>query len=356
MKRFLSILSVVCVLASCENGGLPEGPHSEPKPIIFGEVSTRADVEEDEATKTKRDIEDNGFGVYAFVNNQANPLYSLFGDNQEEVNKDSGEWTYSNIKNWAPNSEYHFHGVYPYNNTTSTLSKDASGNITGFNYSFEVGEAADADFLTAYTYVATDAECNPSGVSGEDQSVKMNFSHALARVFFKITFDHTESGNRGDEFYLKEFSISNIKSVGSLTAAFDGRVEEGQDYRSWSVNSLRNINFTMSYGDDGVLLEAAEDVNLWENGLMLIPQTFAASAVNIKVKYGFINHSVVDGEDDSEPRVEKEVNTYLPAITWKPGVQYTYIMKLHEDEFITFKQIELATWGSPQQGGAIIIK
>jgi hypothetical protein len=89
---------------------------------------------------------------------------------------------------------------------------------------------------------------------------------------------------------------------------------------------------------------------------MLIPQTIAPGVVNINVKYTYTDHYVVDGVEYEADSVDKEVDTYLPAVTWQPGLKYTYTMTLHEDDLITFRQIEVATWGSPQQGGAIIIK
>jgi hypothetical protein len=89
---------------------------------------------------------------------------------------------------------------------------------------------------------------------------------------------------------------------------------------------------------------------------MLIPQTISPGVVNIRVKYTFVDKYVVDGVEHIADPVEKVVDTFLPAITWGAGQQYTYTMTLHEDDLITFKQIEVATWGSPQQGGAIIIK
>lgn len=342
MKRLLSILSVVCVLASCENGGLPEVPNNEPKPIAFGEVSTRADVEEDEATMQK--IEANGFGVYAFVNKgtegtDATTYKALFNEGKEEVTKGTLGWTYDNVEYWEVNRQYHFMGIYPYA-TTSAITRDASNNPTGVSYTFKTPKDADSDLLTAYTPITT-------GDKVPDESVTMNFNHVLAKVFFKVDYD-TE-GNKGDKFVLKEFSISNIKSEGTLSMPLS------EEKGTWSVNSLGNINFLWESESESD--EKLSEETLWENGLMLIPQTITPSTVNIKVKYTFTDHYVDENQQEViAPAVDKEVNTYLPAITWKPGVQYTYKMTLHEDDLITFKQIEVATWGSPQQGGAIIIK
>ena len=61
MKRLLSILILACTLSACENDGVVSAPTNDSEPITFDLVETRAGI-------TKDDIENNGFGVYAFVN------------------------------------------------------------------------------------------------------------------------------------------------------------------------------------------------------------------------------------------------------------------------------------------------
>lgn len=337
MKRVLSIFIVACALLSCENGREPVGPNGESNAIAFGEVGTRAEA------VTASTINANGFGVYAFVNTgekntpEADIYTSLF-EEEERVYWDDNilGLTYDNIKYWEANRIYHFWGIYPYvDGDSQAINTDISGNPTGFSRTFTTPDTADADLLVAYSDVDT-SEDTPA-------SVVMNFNHALSKVFFKVHYD--TDGNKDDEFVLKEFSISNIKKVGTLTTTLNGN-------KSWSANQMQNMNFEWS-GEH----KFGSELNLWENGLMLIPQTIAPSTMNIKVKYVYTDHYVDEHSQEvvASP-VEKEVNTYLPAITWKPGVQYTYTMTLHEDDLISFKQIEVATWGSPQQGGAIIIK
>lgn len=338
MKRLLSIFIVACALVSCENGGELTGPSNDPKAIAFGEVSTtRAEV-------TADDIKE--FGVFAFVSqgevggSKENVYEALFVD--EEEGKEFEErvywddtingWTYDNIQFWLSNRNYHFWGIYPYSETASTVNKDVSGNPTGFSRTFTTPEKANEDLLVAHSGVETTGETTPA-------SVEMNFDHALSKVFFKVHYDTV--GNQDDKFVLKEFSISNIKKVGTLTTTLNGG-------KSWSANQTQNMNFSWKK-DGGQDLES--ELNLWTDGLMLIPQTIAPSAVNIRVKYLY-----KDGQEGGDTYEEKVVDTYLPAITWNAGAQYTYKMTLHEDDYISFKQIEVATWGSPQQGGAIIIK
>lgn len=302
-------------------------------------TETRADI-------TASNIETDGFGVFAFVNKGANDtpeasiFESLLGDDDAAesvtIDKKTNEWTYKNTKYWTENHVYHFFGVYPLD-ASYTITKDISNNPTGISRSFATPEKADEDLVAAYTAVNS---------SIETPTVDMNFKHILARVYFKIGYDTTN--NEDDEFILREFSISNIKKVGTLHSLFTD-----SNTHSWSVNPLQNMTFKWSNENENAL-EAA--LSLWDNGLMLIPQTIAPGVVNINVKYTYRDHYVADGEDKIAGPVDKEVNTYLPAVTWKPGQQYTYSMTLHEDDLITFRQIEVATWGSPQQGGAIIIK
>lgn len=299
-------------------------------------TETRADI-------TASNIETDGFGVFAFVNNgaegtpESTTFGSLFGEAAKKVYKDPAiGWTYDDIKYWENERVYHFFGVYPFDAPYSII-KDISGNPTGISRTFTTPDEADQDIVAANATYYTTAETTP-------ESVLMDFKHILARVYFKIDYDKEK--NQGDKFTLKEFSISNIKKEGTLQSLFTD-----SNPHSWSVNPLQNMTF--EWRD---VYEFGSEKSLWDNGLMLIPQTIAPGVVNINVKYTYTDHYVVDGVGYEAPPVDKEVDTYLPAITWQPGQQYTYTMTLHEDDLITFRQIEVATWGSPQQGGAIIIK
>ena len=206
----------------------------------------------------------------------------------------------------------------------------------GISRTFTTPATADEDLVLAHATYNTGIEETPT-------TVAMNFEHMLAKIYFKVHYD--TKGNKDDKFTLKEFSISNIKQEGTLQSPFNSTTV------SWSANPLQNIEFKWE-GE----YEFGNELSLWQDGLMLIPQTISPGVVNIRVKYTFVDHYVVDGVEHIADPVEKVVDTFLPAITWSAGQQYTYTMTLHEDDLITFKQIEVATWGSPQQGGAIIIK
>lgn len=337
MKRLLTIFIIACVFFSCENDRPANDPNNGQKPIKFDMTETRAAVTED-------DINNNGFGVFAFVNNgaegtpESTTFGSLFGEVAKKVYKDPAiGWTYDDIKYWESDRVYHFFGVYPFDAPYSIIN-DISGNPTGISRIFTTPDEADQDICAANA-THTTAETTPN-------SVVMNFEHILAKVYFILDYDTDK--NKDDEFTLKEFSISNIKKEGTLQSLFTD-----SNTHSWSVNPLQNMTFEWSGEYDfGAAL------SLWGDGLMLIPQTIAPGVVNINVKYTYTDHYVVEGEDGEQiaAPVDKEVNTYLPAVTWQPGLKYTYTMTLHEDDLITFRQIEVATWGSPQQGGAIIIK
>lgn len=335
MKRLLSILILACTLSACENDGQVSTPINDSKPITFDMVETRAGIE-------TADIENNGFGVFAFVNqgaegtSKSTTFVSLFGEAAKKVYKDDeGNWTYDNKEFWVANRIYHFYGVYPYN-AQYTITKDISGNPTGISHTFTTPDAANEDFVAAYTPIDSSQDT--------PESVGMDFNHMLSNVYFMVHYDTT--GNNGDKFTLKEFSVSNIKKVGTLQFAYNMN-------GSWSVNQLQNMTFAWK-PEQGVELKT--ELSLWKDGLMLIPQTIAPNTVNIRVKYTYVDKSVVDNQDIVAAPVEKVVDTFLPATTWKPGLSYTYKMTLHEDDYISFKQIVVDLWGSPQQGGAIIIK
>ena len=315
---------------SCNNDPMPDAPKGK-YPILFRcSDETRA-----VATVESMKADTDGFNVYAYFETNTNEKVSF--EKNVWWNESEGMWLYDDIEYWIPGATYWFKAVYPFDAPYSII-KDISGNPTGISCTFTTPEKADQDIVAANATYTT-AETTP-------ESVVMDFKHILARVYFKIDYDTTN--NKDDEFTIKEFSISNIKKEGTLQSSFNI-----DNPHSWSVNPLQNMTFKW-IGEEEVPV-----LSLWgEEGLMLIPQTIAPGVVNINVKYTYRDHYVVEGKDGEQiaDPVDKEVDTYLPAITWQPGQQYTYTMTLHEDDLITFRQIEVATWGSPQQGGAIIIK
>ena len=120
MKKLLHILLIAALFASCHQDE-PINPTPEECPIQFGDVQTRAAVENAD------DID--SFGVWAWINTGSegeegeNNFISLL--DAEKVTRVTGGWDYVNTRYWVPERVFRFVGIYPFGAGTFT-----DGNIT----------------------------------------------------------------------------------------------------------------------------------------------------------------------------------------------------------------------------------
>lgn len=348
MKKFvLAIFVAAAILSGCNEVETEDNS----TPICFGEASSRAEVKD--ASEIKE------FKVYAEMNLGSDsatdgsnlqwiPLLEgerVYRDNNGDgVTDETGNFTYDNTRYWVNDRTFRFFAYWPCLSENKEVAEDGLWKVEAtslgeYKLSFVTSAKADDDLLVANKTVVTTAG------QTEYPTIDLAFQHQLTKICFKVNYDGVV--NKGDAFKFKELTISNIKKSGTLTAT------SSTGTSNWIVDNTQNINYTWS-SESPIDVpphnsENATSINVWSDGLRLIPQTVEVGTVGLYIKYQY---------DDSKQGhfIDKEIITTLPAITWQTGLQYTYVITLHEDEFITFRNIEIEPWGSPQQGGAVIIK
>lgn len=341
MKKFvLAIFVAAAILSGCNEVETEENN----TPICFGEASTRAEVKD--ASEIKE------FKVYAEMNlgsdnaTDGSNLQWIPLLEGERVYRSSADapFTYDNTRYWVNDRTFRFFACWPYLSENKEAAEDGlwkveETSLGEYKLSFVTSAKADDDLLAANKTIVTTAD------QTEYPTIDFAFKHQLTKICFKVNYDGVV--NKGDAFKFKELTISNIKKSGTLTAT------SSTDTSNWIVDNTQNINYTWKPESPVDVpphnSENATSINVWGDGLRLIPQTVEVGTVGLYIKYQY---------DDSNQGhfIDKEIITTLPAITWQTGLQYTYVITLHEDEFITFRNIEIEPWGSPQQGGAVIIK
>lgn len=335
MKRLFQIFIVACALTACENDKPGYEPSIERKPIVFDMTETRAAIE-------SSDIEADGFGVYAFVTNEANTAYeSLFGNSPERVSFENGSWTYTNTKYWLDNRTYQFFGIYPCDESYS-ITTDLSGNPNGISRTFTTPDTADADLVLARATYDTSV--------ATPESVAMNFEHMLAKVSLNVWRDGAKHQN--DDMRIKSVTLSNISKEGTYTSTTN----------TWTIAEDK---MTMAYektdpfsdsDNIGAFVDGANTGGVPSNPfgeLMLLPQDIGGlnSVVELNIEYELKRQGAEDWETAT---LEAE----LPSITWRAGQQYTYNVVLSQVKYITVYYIQTTVdpWGTPQVGGTVIIK
>ena len=346
MKKTLSILIIALTFFSCEKE--KAGPTQDNSPIVFGDVETRAVVESVESMKT------GGFGVFGYVSDVTDPLFDNVNVTWDD---DKSVWTYGDPKYWIPSHIHHFYAYYPYSDAP-TADSGVSGvqaldDNSGFKLNFTTPETADFDLLSAYTAVDT-------GANDFDASdpVPMEFGHEMVNVNLKIWRDGVKHQN--DKIRVKEVALLNVTWSGTLTKTSGGSTSWTSTTRkpllSGTVENPEAEIGAATKTSDGITTGpgAVPCTPFGTNGLLLIPATISGvNAVSLSIVYEL----QLQGADENTWS-EYSHNITLPATTWKAGTQITYNVLLSNIVDITFYYIStsVASWGTPQVGGTIIIK
>ena len=337
MKRLFQIFIVACALTACENDKPGYEPSIERKPIVFDMTETRAAIE-------RSDIEEYGFGVYAFVINEADVYESLFGNSPERVyiDPENGNWTYANTKFWESNRTYQFFGIYPCDESYS-ITTDLSGNPNGISRTFTTPDTADADLVLARATYDTSVE-TPT-------TVAMNFEHMLAKVSLNVWRDGAKHQN--DQMRIRKVTLSNIRKAGTYSSSTNTWATTNEKlamvYENNTLADSDNIGGATKNNDS---YQFGGVASVPFNELMLLPQTIDASNnIALKIDYELKRQNAADWE-------AAELETVLPATTWDSGKKYTYNVVLSSVTDITVYYIltKVDPWGTPQVGGTVIIK
>lgn len=354
MKKLLHILLIAALFASCHQDE-PINPTPEECPIQFGDVQTRAAVEDAD------DID--SFGVWAWINTgsegeegESNFIPLL---DAEKVTRVTGGWDYVNTRYWVPERVFRFVGIYPFGAGTFTDGKITTDQITqgGVVYDrvmidFVTPETADNDLLFATTVMPTKTPGVDYTNDGVDNpynyptAVDMNFQHALSKVTINVTPHET---NVNDHFKIVSAKMTNITRNGTFGVASTGAA-------LW-IPSTGKMNFTRDYGE-GKLLENEYGVDITEpvfDSKLLVPQS-NLNNISLSIEYLYC-HSTADSSLDASWQ-EKGGSLTFPAGEWVMGRSYVYTIVLTESNIIYIRtlDVDVPSWGEDGSGATIIIK
>ena len=328
MKKVVLTLFTLATLAACSSTEIIDSGSSNNNAIAFGNVCTRAGLS---------DIQTNGFGVWAVINNELQSNYLLMAN--QKVEYTDGEWGYSPTQYWVDNTVYSFVAVWPYGDSAYMLEADKTVKLT-------VSETpAATDYLVATNITDTGA------VDGYSSTVVLDFQHVLTSVGVKIWRDGGKHQN--DQMRITKVTLSNIRKNGSYSSATDLWTYGDDKLTVEMVNT--NLSDTDNIGaatnNNGSLTTGGIPATPFGT-MMLLPQALDSSnAVSLKIEYQL-------KRQNAEIWETAELETVLPTITWIAGQQYTYNVVLSSVKYITVYYIQTTVdpWGTPQVGGTVIIK
>lgn len=318
----------MAAMIACNNTEIIDVGGKLTNAITFDNVNTRADLS---------DLQTNGFGVWAVINNELQSNYLLM-DNQK-VEYTAGEWGYSPTQYWVDNTAYSFVAVWPYGDSAYTLDADKTVKLT-----VDATPAA-TDYLVATNITDTGA------ADGYSSTVVLDFQHVLISVGVKIWRDGAKHQN--DQMRIRKVTIGNIRKAGTYSVA-TGAWEYTTD-KLTQVHENNNVtdsdNIGAATNNNGSLTTGGTPSNPFDE-MLLIPQTIDAdNTISLKITYELKRQNAANWET-------AELETVLPEIKWIGGQKYTYNVVLSSVTDITVYYIQTTVdpWGTPQVGGTVIIK
>ena len=365
MKRYIFLVAAVALATvSCSKTYDTNKNAGEGMPINIGSWTnalTRA--------ATGRTIGGTAFanGDYFFVYGYTSGTQTPF-DGTKVSTTNGTTWTYSPIRFWDRNNDYYdFYAVSP--------------SETDFANAVDLIDSHDVTDGTFETVSLTLAGNNNDILVADQkhvlkanygQEVQLNFRHAAALFDLKVR----KGSSIGDNGVLKVTAISleNIDSEGSFevsgynasnhaTAPYKAIIDwTATDQASYTgANGVKHTVDTDIISASTAVTTAGDQYLI--NNLVVMPQTFAADAQQLKISYTittdaggtneqtntFTNKTYdlvlfdkVDYPTDSDS--DGDYNDDDPVTGWVDGVHYTYIITIDAEAIVFTAQME--PWGT----------
>jgi hypothetical protein len=245
-----------------------------------------------------------------------------------------GTWTYNPIRYWPVNGtswqRVSFFAYTPAQSTSTTITfvpAGAKNKNPKIHYVMPVALSSQADFIV-------DAKYNVTGYNNSE--VKFNFDHVLSRIGFqaKLKEDYEDVIITITNLL---FYYNGLCNSGAYTFSSSTVTGSNKDPINWDVTGANKIPdgiLNILIGSPATLTTTPK--NLTENSsptrsLMLSPQENALEQAYVRVEYTI--HYPPGTIPETHDNIAK---VFLPPITWKPGIAYTYTLN------IALKALEIA--------------
>ena len=333
-KTFIAVMAISLLAVSCSKSSMVETNQNVVSQICFDNLTTKAEVTEASQIEA--------FGVFAEQNgtSQGDVFVSLL-ENERVYRDANSDFKYDNTRYWMNNSTFRFFAYYPHlsgsNNATGITAITPTPNATefpDFNISFVTPETADADMLVDSKVISiADEPTYPT--------VDFKFSHAVSKVKLQIAKHGKNSANL--------IKITSIVFGGIAKSGTSNTLTE-----EWSDHADK-LSLSSFSAETPLVLEV-NDITFHDViTCMFIPQDINQNIISIKINYDFYTYS--EEENDWVNPESYTVTSYLPIGVWEPSKSYVYKLTLSAvDNNISFKSPEVATWGTPNPSGTIIIQ
>lgn len=296
--------------------------------------------------KNSRALDGNNFGlfqVYGYYTkgNDLNTRFNIYTDTP--VMKTGNEWSTSISRYWVPDAVYSFYAFSCENSDIDPQyggpSVDKNDGTFRINYTNHATNGKSHDLVFAS---ATDILGKLSG----NAPVSLEFKHILSKVDMKFESEFPE----GYEVEVSNITIMNFQNTGTFTA-YKKTVADG------SVGSWSNVDYDAKQPNSfklntvGASTTTVGGTPVMSTECYMIPHDYdpinsTDNPVKIQFSIKVTNPNLPSGQQVILSNVL--AGTWHP--TWRPGVYYTYIVRLSGSEagLETIKfGVKMDDWNQP---------
>lgn len=329
-------MTIYLLVVSCSKSSMVETNQNVVSQICFDNLTTKAEV------TAASQIE--AFGVFAEQNgtSQGDVFVSLL-ENERVYRDENSDFAYKNTRYWMDGCTFRFFAYHPYlaygetasTGITSVTPAQDAAEFTDIDFTFVTPDNADADFLVATN--VTEIDSDPST---DYPTVDFLFTHAVSKVKLQVAKHNKNKENKIEITSIEFGGIAKSATYNALT-------------KEWSGHS------------DALSLSAPEKIVLDKDDIlyqdifngMFVPQdiNLSSKTIFIEIAYDFYTYNEETGWVKDEDSYT--ATSYLPVGKWEPSQSYVYKLTLSAvDNTISFKSPEVASWGSPNPSGTLIIQ
>lgn len=320
---------VALTLVSCSNDEILDSPETQNSEGAI-EFRTLTDKQPSNGLRAAITDETNilSFTLAGIKMKSGSPTADPYLFNGFDITKgESGSWDYTPKRYWPKDLTVDFYAYSPASSTN--VKKGANEGLTNFvstrkiTYTVPTIKTNDAqeDFLVARAI-------GQDGTAGKgENSVKLQFEHALSRVMF-----FARTTQKSVTYTIDKIELVNLYGTGKIDLTSN----------TWTPEGTKNTNYTVDMGSSpAYLLNDYASVLGITNAVMVLPQQTVLGAKDdgsdknfyIKVSYkAFVDDQYYVGtKDKSEDKYFAVKGTDGNALKFEMGTQYNFYLEFGDE-------------------------
>lgn len=309
LTYILFLLLTVCLVSSC-NSDAPDNQEVSKGTEVSFAVSG--------LTRASGTVSFNKFAVYGdikYPEDNINDPVVLF--NKTEVEYINGSWSYEGTQYWMPKYEHSFVAITPLSVLETGNSPIYSKSQLSFTYTIPTADDNIVSNISDVIDILTATHRRFYKDKDPVTPTVFQFGHMMSKINVSPALDDNVMGNN-EYIVIQKIELSGFNTQAQFNILPASRQSNNQtDDRVINVTDQEgNGNLTYTLPKQIKVLNNRENVSILDdnNGIIMIPQTFAAdSDAKIIISYTINNETTMH-----------QIALSLAGKQWEIGKSYTY--------------------------------